>query len=96
MCNDGEEREEQMRNHLVANKKTINLPANNDGRIEKFGKGGEFPKRERHPLGECGRITFYSNTAKKDQCGILDDLLSLDETLGSEDACKWEAARQEE
>jgi hypothetical protein len=35
---DSEERDEQVRDHLVAIEEAIEIPAENDGHVEKFGK----------------------------------------------------------
>ena len=43
-CDDGKEREEQVRDHLVANEKAIEIPAKNNGRVERFGKDGRYRK----------------------------------------------------
>ena len=47
LCDDGEEREEQVGDHLVANGEVIEIPPENDGHIERFGKDGKYSKRER-------------------------------------------------
>ena len=52
LCNDGEERNEQVGNHLVAYEETIEVPVENDSHIEGFSKYGIYPKRERRPPGE--------------------------------------------
>lgn len=41
-CDDGEEREEQIGDHLVA----IKILAENNNRVERFGKDGRYPKRD--------------------------------------------------
>lgn len=43
LYNNGEEREEQVGDHLVANEEAIKIPAENDGRVERFGKDGRYP-----------------------------------------------------
>ena len=45
-CDDGEECEEEMGDHFVANEEAIEIPAENDSHIEKFGKDGRYSKRE--------------------------------------------------
>lgn len=52
LCDDGEEYQEQVGDHLVAIKEAIKVPTENDGCIERFSKDGRFPKRERRPPGE--------------------------------------------
>ena len=72
LCNDGEEREEQMGNHLVANKKkTIKLPTNNDGRIEKFGKGENILRGSGTYLENVEELHSTPIRQKNDQCGIF-------------------------
>lgn len=44
-------------------KKQSKIPTENDGHAKRFGKDGAHLKNG-------GRITFYSNTAKKGQYGI--------------------------
>lgn len=46
----GEEREKQVKDHLVANQEAIQIPAENDSLVEKFGRNGRHPKREQLPL----------------------------------------------
>ena len=41
-----------MGDHLVVNEEVIKIPVENDGGVERFGKDGRYPKRERHPPGE--------------------------------------------
>ena len=40
LSDDGEERNEQVEDHLVANEETIKIPAENDNRNEKLSKDG--------------------------------------------------------
>ena len=51
-CNDGEQRNEKMGDHLIANDEAIKIPTENDARVEKFGKDKRYSTRERPPLGE--------------------------------------------
>ena len=96
-CDDGEEREEQVGDHLVANEETIEIPAENDGHVERFGKDGRYPKRERRPPGEWWKNHILpQHGEERANVALLDDHLNLCEALRSEDASKWEAAMQEE
>lgn len=52
LCNDGEEPKEQVRDHLVANKKITKMPTKSDVCSEKFNKDWRYHERKRHPLGE--------------------------------------------
>ena len=45
-CEDGEERKEQVRDHLVANEEAIENPVENDNRVERFGKDIRYSMRE--------------------------------------------------
>ena len=47
-CDDGEERNEQVGDHLVANEETIKIPTENDGRDKRFGEDEQHPNREQH------------------------------------------------
>ena len=49
---DGEECDEQVGDHLVANEEPIKISVENDGRDERFGKVGRYPKREHRPPGK--------------------------------------------
>ena len=51
-CDDGEERKEQVGDHLVANEETIEILVENDSHVERFGKDGKYFKREQPPSGE--------------------------------------------
>lgn len=51
-CNDGEECEEPMGAHLVANKKTIKSIAENDCHVEIFAKNERYLKRAQRLLGK--------------------------------------------
>ena len=51
-CEDVEEHEEQVGDHLIANEEAIEFLADNDGRIERFGNDEKYPKREWRPPGE--------------------------------------------
>ena len=51
-CDDGEEREEQVRDHLIANEEANEIPVENDDRVERFGNDGRYSKGERHPSKE--------------------------------------------
>ena len=61
---DGEERDEQVRDTLVANEEAIEIPVKNDGHIERFGNDGRYLKRERRPPGEWWKNHILSNTTK--------------------------------
>ena len=52
LCDDGEERMKQVGDHLVANEEAIEIPTENDDRVERFGKSGRYSKREWRPPGE--------------------------------------------
>lgn len=52
LCDDGEEHNEQVKDHLVANQETTKILAKNDSHDEIFGKDEGYPKRKRHPFGE--------------------------------------------
>ena len=71
LCDDGEEREEQVGDHLIANEEAIEIPTENYGRVEVFKNNGRYPKRSDVHLESYGRITFYSNMAKNGQCNIV-------------------------
>ena len=45
-CDDGEERKEQVGDHLIANEEAIKIPVGNDSRVERFGKDRRYSKRE--------------------------------------------------
>ena len=51
-CDDGEERKEQVGDHLVANEERIETLVENDSHVERFGKDGKYFKREQPPSGE--------------------------------------------
>ena len=51
-CDHGEEHEEQVGDHLITHEEAIKIPAENDGRVDKFDKDGRYPKRERRLPGE--------------------------------------------
>ena len=52
LCDDGEECNEQVRDHLVANEVAIKISAKNVGCVDKFNKDGIYHKRERRPSRE--------------------------------------------
>ena len=86
-----------MEDHLVANEEAIEIPVENDGRVERFGKDGRYPKRERRPPGEWWKNHILpQHGEERANVALLDDPLNLCEALRSEDASKWEAAMQEE
>lgn len=45
-CDDGDEREDQVKDHLIANEDAIKISAENDDRVGRFGKNGKYHKRE--------------------------------------------------
>ena len=49
LYNNGDEPEEQVEDHLVANEEAIKIFMENDGHVERFGKDERYPKREGHP-----------------------------------------------
>jgi hypothetical protein len=63
-CDDGEGCEEQMEDHLVANKEAIKIPAEHDIRVEKFGKDRRYPKKEQCPPGEWWKNHVLSHHGK--------------------------------
>ena len=92
---DGEERDEQVRDPLVANEEAIKIPAKNDGRDERFGKDGQYPKRERCPPGEWYKYhILLQQGEKRINMTFLDDHLNLCKALRSEDTIKWKTAMQ--
>ena len=46
LCNDGEEREEQVRDHLIPNEEAIEIPTENISHVERFDKNERYPERE--------------------------------------------------
>ena len=42
---DGEKREEQVRDHLIANEEAIKISVKNDSQVEKFANNGNSPKK---------------------------------------------------
>jgi hypothetical protein len=91
MC--GEERDKQMRTHLVANKEIINIPVENDGHDEKFGKDGRYPKRKRHLPREGWKNHILPQKGEKwVNVLLLDDLLDLCEASRSKDASRLQLA----
>ena len=86
-----------MGDHLVANEESIKLPAENDGRIERFGKDERYPKRERHPPREWWKNHILPQYGEeRANMTFLDDLLNLCEALRSLDGSKWKATIQKE
>jgi hypothetical protein len=83
---------------LVANEEAIEIPMENEGHDEKFGKNKRYPKRGSGvELENGGKITFYPNTVKYGaNVTLLDDHLNLYKALRSKDTSKWKAAMQEE
>lgn len=61
LYNDIEERDEQVKYHLVANEKTIKIIAENDNNIKNM---EDISKGSGVRLENGGRITCYSNTTK--------------------------------
>ena len=57
---DGEEHREQVEDHLVANEDVIIIFAENDGHIERLGKGGRYFMRKQHLRGG-GKWVFRTN-----------------------------------
>ena len=82
LCDDGEECEDQVEDHLVANEKTIEIPAENDGRVERFSKDERCPKRKRHLPGEWWKNHILPQRNEKQvNMTLLDDPLNLCKTL---------------
>jgi hypothetical protein len=46
-CDDGEQLEEQMGDHLATNKRAIRILTKYDSRLNRFGKDGGYRKKER-------------------------------------------------
>ena len=46
LCNDDNERDEQMKYHLITNEEAIKIYMENDGHDERFGENGQYSKRE--------------------------------------------------
>ena len=96
-CDNNEERKKQVRDHLVANEEAIEIPENNDGRIERFGKDGRYPKREQRLPKEWWKNHILPQHGEQwTNVTLLDDPLNLCEALKSEDVSKWEAVMQKE
>ena len=96
-CDDGEEREEQVDDYLVANEEAFEIPVENDGRSERFGNDGIYPKRVQHPPGEWWKNHILPQHGEEHASVVLlDDPLNLCKTLRSKNVSKWEAAMQEE
>lgn len=49
-------------NPRVTNEKTIKIYADNESRVERFGKDGRYPKREQHPSREWWKNHILSPT----------------------------------
>ena len=64
LCNDGEEGKKQVKYPLVANE-AIEMHAENDGPVERFGNIEDVLRKSGAFLESGGRIIFYSNTANK-------------------------------
>ena len=86
-----------MGDQLVANEEAIKIPAENDGRVDKFGKDGRFSKRERRLSKEWWKNYILPQHGKEHaNVTLLDDPLSLCEALRSESASKWNTVMQKE
>ena len=95
LCGDDKEREEQVRDHLIANEKTIEIPAENDNLV-KGSKMEDILRGSNTHMESAKIITFYPNTVKNEPmwhswmifriCAKHQDLkMSLSRSL----KCKW-------
>ena len=75
-CNDSEEPEEQVKDHLVANEKAIEIPTENDIRLERSSKDRRYLKRERRSPGEWWKNYILPQHSKEwADVAFLDDPL---------------------
>ena len=75
----------------------MKISMENDGRVERFGKNGRYPKGMWQPSGERWKNHIqHQHSVEQINVAFLEDPLKLCEVLRSEDASKWEAAMQEE
>ena len=94
--NDDKQRNEHVRDHLVTNYEAIDIPMENDGRVERFIKYKRYPKREWHPHGEWWKIHIvHLHSEEPTNIAFLDDHLYLCEALKSKYASKWKVVMQE-
>ena len=63
-CDDGEEHEEQVRDHLVANEETIKIPWRMMAALRDSAKMEDILRGSGARPESGGRITFYPNMAK--------------------------------
>lgn len=70
LCDDSEEREKQVEDHLVGNEELIERPVGNDGRIKRFGEDRRYSMRERRLHRDLWENRTLPNMAKSSQCDI--------------------------
>ena len=79
-----------MGDHLVANEEAIEMPAENDGHVERFDKDGSYSKREWRMPGDWWNNQILSQHGEEwTNVALLDDHLNLCKVLRSEVASMW-------
>lgn len=95
LCDDNEECKEQLRDHLVANEKAIQIPAKNDCCV----KDSTKIKDSLRGSGACAKKRWknhilFQHNEEQENVILLDDHLNLCEALRSKDTSKWETTMQ--
>lgn len=81
-CDDGEECDEQVRDHMIANYEASEISMENDGHVKRFVKNERYFKRERCPPGELWKNHILPPHGEEHtNVAFLDDPLNLCEAL---------------